>query len=855
MIEKPKHILKSARKCAWKQLKDLNRRQQLRRLQHEDPENYNEAGTLLIPLQREDVQPTEEDTEADRIARLRGVEYLRDLRTHRYTDTYVEPNNCIEIVELVEVTEEHTMPIDTENPETKPLNNNNNNNGNGKSAQSKPKIQPKYSIHRDVLTHELVIKDTGYAARDKSIPSSLRNCWRGWNFLSLFTGTIPILQWLPQYSLRRDLIGDIIAGFTVAIMNIPHGMAYGMLAGVSAGNGLYMAVFPVLVYMLLGTSKHISIGTFAVASMMTQKVVFTHANFDPNAVTLTTTAATTTTTASPLSSLGTSTAESLSILSTTTTTTTAATTAAYLLQNVTTTMLPPSENIITNVEVVTSLALAVGIVNLLMSFFRLGTLASLLSEPLVNGFTTAAACHVVTAQLKDVFGIKVPRHKGAFKILYTVVDVVKGVPETNLVNFGFCLGIIVFMTICNECLKPCLSKRCRFPLPGELIAVIGGTLISKFCHLKVDFNMQPVGEIPKGLPEFQLPRLDLVPLVAVDSIAIAIVTYSIIMSMGLTFAKKHGYEVRANQELFAMGVGNIVGGCFSCLPMACSLSRSVIQDQTGGVSQIASLVSASLVVATIMWIGPFFSDLPRCVLAGVIIVALKPMFMQVKELKKFSKQGKLEIFTWICTFLCVVLIDIDIGLLIGVCVSLLALYIKGLKPYSCLLGYIPEAPGIYMDINQHRNVMQVPETRIFRYCGSLNFATSLFFRRALNETVGLDKNSNSNSNRSVKTKTTYAQVAQNGGMAIKGKFMEAPDSFQFLILDFTMLGHIDVAGCSTLSDISKELKARGARLLLASPVDRVYDTLVHSMALSEGPFEIFPTLHDAVEYANAFRTA
>lgn len=814
----------------------MNRRQQLRRLQEEDSETYNEAGTLLISLPRE-AQPSNED----RIAQLRSVQYLRDLRTHRYTDTHVEPNNCTEIIEVVEVTEEHTMPNDTENPETKPLNNNNNNNGNGKSAQSKPKIQPKYSIHRDVLTHELVIKDTGYAARDKSIPSSLRNCWQGWNFLSLFTGVIPILQWLPQYSLRRDLIGDIIAGFTVAIMNIPHGMAYGMLAGVSAGNGLYMAVFPVLVYMLLGTSKHISIGTFAVASMMTQKVVLTYSNYDPNAVTV---ATTTTTTESPLSLFETTTP--LSTLSTTSTTA-----EALLLPNATTTMLPPSGNIITNLEVVTSLALTVGIVNLLMSFFRLGTLASLLSEPLVNGFTTAAACHVVTAQLKDVLGISVTRHKGAFKILYTVIDVVKGVPNTNLVNFGFCMGIIIFMTICNECLKPCLSKRCRLPLPGELIAVIGGTLISKFCQLKSDFHVQPVGVIPKGLPSFEFPRLDLVPLVAVDSIAIAIVTYSIIMSMGLTFAKKHGYEVRANQELFAMGVGNIVGGCFSCLPMACSLSRSVIQDQTGGVSQIASLVSASLVVATIMWVGPFFSDLPRCVLAGVIIVALKPMFMQVKQLKKFSKQGKLEMFTWISTFLCVVLIDIDIGLLIGVCVSLLALYIKGLKPYSCLLGYMPEAPGIYMDMNQHRNVMQVPETRIFRYSGSLNFATSLFFRRALTETVGLDKNSN----RTVKAKTTYAQVAQNGGNFIMGQFKEAADSFQFLILDFSMLGHIDVAGCSTLSDISKELKVRGARLLLASPVDRVYDTLVHSMALSEGPFEIFPTLHDAVEYANAFRTA
>ncbi|XP_017031000.1 prestin [Drosophila kikkawai] len=721
------------------------------------------------------------------------------------------------------------MPSDKESQETKPLNNNNTN-GNG-SASSKPKIQPKYSIHRDVLTHEVVIKQTGYAARDKSIPSSLRNCWYTWSFFSLFTGVIPILQWLPKYSPRRDLPGDIIAGFTVAIMNIPHGMAYGLLAGVSAGNGLYMAVFPVLVYMFLGTSKHISIGTFAVASMMTRKVVDTYSNVEdhPHYAVSVTNAPT-----SPLA-----------------------------LLNATATILPADP--ITKLEVVTSLALTVGIVNLLMAFLRLGTLASLLSDPLVNGFTTAAACHVVTAQLKDVLGISVARYKGAFKIIYTLIDVIKGVPDTNLVNFGFCVGVIVFMTICNECLKPCLSKRCRFPFPAELIMVIGGTLISKWFDLHDEFDVNLVGNIPSGLPEPVMPRLDLVSKVAVDSIAIAVVTYSIIMSMGLTFAKKHGYEVRANQELFAMGVGNVVGGFFSCIPMACSLSRSVIQDQTGGVSQIASLVSASLVVVTLMWIGPFFSSLPRCVLAGVIIVALKPMFMQARELKKFSKQGKLEMFTWISTFLCVVLIDIDIGLLIGICISLLALYIKGLKPYSCLLGYMPEAPGVYMDLNQHRNAMQVPETRIFRYSGSLNFATSLFFRRALYEAVGLDKipptkssdNSNSNSKSPSRgSKSSYSPVSQNGGKAVSVQFTEStPSAFKVLILDFSMLGHIDVAGCRTLSDVSKELKARGARLLLASPVDRVYDTLVHSMALSEGPFEIFPTLHDCVEYANACRTA
>lgn len=262
-----------------------------------------------------------------------------------------------------------------------------------------------------------------------------------------------------------------------------------------------------------------------------------------------------------------------------------------------------------------------------MGFFRLGTLSSLLSEPLVNGFTTGAACHVVTSQLKDVFGVSVPRHKGAFKIVYTIIDLCKEMPRTNLAAVIFCFGIIVFMTICNELIKPWLRKRCRFPLPAELIAVIGGTVISMLVDVDNNYGIKLVGEVPKGLPMPSLPRFELVPYLVVDSIAIAIVTYSIVMSLGLNFAKKHSYEVRPNQELFAMGIGNIVGGFFQCIPMAASLSRSLIQEQTGGATQLASLVSASLILMTLFWTGPFFAFLPRVRCFKVFLMILAKIFI------------------------------------------------------------------------------------------------------------------------------------------------------------------------------------------------------------------------------------
>lgn len=246
-----------------------------------------------------------------------------------------------------------------------------------------------------------------------------------------------------------------------------------------------------------------------------------------------------------------------------------------------------------------------------MAFLRLGALANLLSDPLVNGFTTAAAIHVIVTQLKDLIGVPLPKHKGAFKLVYTVYYFFKSMPEANVAVVIFSACVILCMSICNEVLKPWLSKKCRFPLPAELLAVVSGTLLCRYLNLEERYDIKTVGQIPLGLPPPEFPPLGLFPLVFVDSIAIAVVSYSIVVSMGLIFAKKHAYEIFPNQELFAMGISNIVGGCFQCIPIACSLSRSLMQDQTGGVTQIASLISAGLIMSILLWCSPFFETLPK----------------------------------------------------------------------------------------------------------------------------------------------------------------------------------------------------------------------------------------------------
>ncbi|XP_055614025.1 solute carrier family 26 member 6 isoform X2 [Uranotaenia lowii] len=672
----------------------------------------------------------------------------------------------------------------------------------GVSSESNPKMKPEYNelsylVTRQCLHQEEFIQLSQYDRHKPTPAEQIVNSVRNFKPCSTLLGFVPIFQWLPKYSLKQDLMGDVAAGITCAVMQIPQGMAYGLLAGVDAKVGLYMAFFHCLIYAVFGTSRHISMGTFAVVSLMTAKVVATYSTVSAKDFNSTDFAA-----------------EGVPV------------DPAVVLQ--------PQY---TPIQVATAVSFIAGCFHIFMSVLRLGTLSSLLSEPLVSGFTTAAAVHVLVSQLKDLLGVSIPRYKGAFKNIFSVRDIIQQVPNSNLTAVYTSIIVILFMIFMNEYLKPLASKRCKFPIPAELMVVVGGTVASYLLGLGPNFNVTLVGTIPVGLPAPEMPPLALIKMVAVDSIALTIVSYSIVMSMGLIFAQKEGYEVRPNQELIAMGATNIIGSFFSCVPTACSLSRSLIQHQSGGKTQIAGVMSSMLILVVLLWVGPYFETLPRCVLAGIILVALKGMLWQVKHIKKFHMEGTLELFVWLVTFFSVAVIDIDIGLLIGVLFSLVALYIKGWKSYYSLLGTVPDT-AIYVDIGSHQRAEEIPHIKIFKYSGAINFASKSSFKKTLIKEVGVCQ-------KLVHRASSYDAAGEGAGLHI----------IKTVIIDLSSVPHIDTAACKTFKDIKKELENVGVSTLMAAPSDCVYDTLIHAQSIGEGDFHIFPTVHDAVLYAQGCGSA
>ncbi|XP_078052964.1 prestin isoform X2 [Augochlora pura] len=493
----------------------------------------------------------------------------------------------------------------------------------------------------------------------------------------------------------------------------------------------------------------------------------------------------------------------------------------------------------TPMQVATAVTLMVGIYQIIMYIFHLGIISTLLSEPLVNSFTSGAAVYVLVSQIKDLLGIKIPKHKGYFKLIFTVISIFNEIKNTNISALIMSLTTIIVLVFNNELLKPWASKKCSIPIPIELIAVVSGTLISKYFSLTEKYNIQDVGDIPVGLPAPEIPTVKLLHLVAIDSIAITMVSYTITISMALIFARKLNYKINSNQELLAMGLSNVFGSFFSCMPVSASLSRSLIQQTVGGRTQIASVVSCLILLIILLWIGPFFESLPRCVLAAIIVVALKGMFQQAAQLLKFWKLNKCDAMIWIATFIMVVIVNIDVGLLFGILMSLGIILLQSIRPYTCLLGHIPNT-DLYLDISRYKAAIEIPALKIFQYCGTLNFANCNYFKSELYRIVGANP----------QKIMEHRQKLRENGIYIDTEDLEDKQELRCVIMDMGALSYIDSSGVFTLHSVIQEYNQIDVHFYLVNCTSPIFETIKKCDLYLHGKltFKIFATIQDAKLY-------
>ncbi|XP_051031076.1 pendrin isoform X2 [Phodopus roborovskii] len=505
---------------------------------------------------------------------------------------------------------------------------------------------------------------------------------------------LPILDWFPKYRVKEWLLSDIISGVSTGLVGTLQGMAYALLAAVPVEYGLYSAFFPILTYFVFGTSRHISVGPFPVVSLMVGSVVLSMAPDDHFLV------PSGNGSASNMTSLDTGTRDAARVL------------------------------------IASTLTLLVGIIQLVFGGLQIGFIVRYLADPLVGGFTTAAAFQVLVSQLKIVLNVSTKNYNGILSIIYTLIEIFQNISNTNIADFIAGLLTIIICMAVKE-LNDRFKHKIPVPIPIEVIVTIIATAISYGANLEKNYNAGIVKSIPSGFLPPALPSVGLFSDMLAASFSIAVVAYAIAVSVGKVYATKHDYLIDGNQEFVAFGISNIFSGFFSCFVATTALSRTAVQESTGGKTQVAGIISAVIVMIAIVALGKLLEPLQKSVLAAVVIANLKGMFMQVCDVPRLWKQNKTDAVIWVFTCIMSIILGLDLGLLAGLLFGLLTVVLRVQFPSWNGLGSVPST-DIYRSISHYKNLEEPEGVKILRFSSPIFYGNVDGFKKCVKSTVGFD---------------------------------------------------------------------------------------------------------------------
>ncbi|KAM4675786.1 pendrin-like [Discoglossus pictus] len=662
----------------------------------------------------------------------------------------------------------------------------------------------------------------------------------------------PILDWLPKYRWKEWFVHDLISGVSTGLVATLQGLAFALLVGVPVGYGLYSSFFPILTYFILGTSKHLSAGPFAVVCSMMGTIVLSMA---PDERFL------------------------LSSNSTTGNNTVIDTTAR------------DAERVLIS----GTLSFLVGIIQLVLGTFRIGFIVRYLADPLVGGFTTAAAFQVFVSQLKLMLNVPTKNYIGVFSVIYTLIDIFKNITKTNIADLVAGLLTFVVCVVAKE-LNNCCKHVLRIPIPIEVIVTIVAAGISYGANLEENYNAGIVKTIPTGFLPPVAPDVSLFSEMIGSAFSIGIVAYAVAVSVGKVYATKHNYEINGNQEFIAFGVSNILCGCFSCFCASTALSRTAIQEGTGGETQIAGIVSALIVLTAIVALGKLLEPLQKSVLAAIVIANLKGMFWQVLDVPRLWKQNKWDAVIWIFTFASSIILGLDLGLLGGLMFGLLTVVFRIQFPSCDSLGNVP-GTALYKNVNTYKSLVEPEGIKIIQFCSGLFYGNIDGLKSGIKSIVGFDAvrvfNKRTKALRKIKKLIKNGELRATKNSLIPGNEDFEPKvdpedakgensqeeeihkidiqidwnseipvkvavpkvSIHSIILDFSQITFLDIVAVKSLKVIYKEFKRIDVDVYFAACSDNVFKRMEACAFFDNGIKEdiLFMTVHDAVLYAEEQR--
>ena len=451
-------------------------------------------------------------------------------------------------------------------------------------------------------------------------------------------------------------------------------------------------------------------------------------------------------------------------------------------------------------ELVAAIALATGLLFLLLALLRMGWIASFLSKAVVTGFLAGAAVDVVVGELPKLTGTSA-EGDNAWRELGSWLGSLGDTDWTTLLVGVTALAVILGL------------RRLAPAIPGALVLVAGGLLASSLFDLGAH-GVALVGDVPRGLPVPELPDLGLVrdhsATVVIAAVALLLIGFSQTAGDARAFAARHHYRIDVNQESVAQGMANAGAGLFQGMPVSTSLSASSLNESAGARTQVASLVTGGLVLATLLVLAPLFSDLPKAILGAVIIDAVVFGMIDVVELRRLYRVTRFDFWVAVAAITGVLSAGVLAGVVIGVVLSLGWLVYVATRPPMPLLGR-QAGTQVFRNLEENPADETFPGIAVLRIDGGLFFATA----EALEERV--------------------RELARDG-------------HHRALVLDLEGVNFIDSQGTAKVTEIYELTQSDGVTLRLARAKPQVLAVLELDGIIDRiGADHIHGNVHRAVE--------
>ncbi|SJM91686.1 SulP family inorganic anion transporter [Crenothrix polyspora] len=542
--------------------------------------------------------------------------------------------------------------------------------------------------------------------------------------MSRLTHYLPIIGWLKTYS-RQDFSEDLFAGVITAILLVPQGIAYAILAGLPPELGLYASILPPILYALFGTSRALSVGPVSIAAIMIASAL----------------------SAPEISALGN----------------------------------PVQSTVILSAEI--------GLIMLLMALLKMGGLVSFISHPVLTGFTSGASLLIIASQLPQLAGLKTPTCGLNVACYGTYIQ------GFNAATLGIALAALGVLIVFGKPLITLLKKLglsvsivTAISKCAPLLTVVVGTLAVSYFSLQSQQHVAVVGQVPSGFPRLNLDfmRSQQWRLLLPSAAFIALIAYVESVAIAKVTANLRGEKITPNQELIALGAANLAAALSGGMPVAGGFSRTMVNFAAGAKTQMAMLIAAGLLSVAVIFFTPWFANIPKAVLAAIILMAILPL-LRLKNILHTWRYDRGDGLAELMTLLGVLVFGIEEGIVLGIILTIASHLRKTGQPHIAVVGRIPDTEQ-FRNIKRH-HVETWPHLLFIRIDESIMFSNIDYIENYLT--------------------TELAQQPET----------------KHVVLIFTSVSDIDASALEALEHINHALQKAGKTLNIAEAKGPVMDKL------------------------------